>query len=458
MGCQPHHLLPLFGCFCLVFFSRCVSTMVGTSPLLSVQPTRGLVDEKIQVVVRNLPPAFSVTLHSLHHSEDKDLWEAFGQYTSDGQGTVTVAKDASLGGTYEGAEPMGLLWSMQPVPGSRTGLRLRKMDVLTPLVVHISVYSGHMTEGFSKQSPLATVVTERWYMAPGVCRIDIEEHGVRGTLFLPPGPGPFPGVLDMWGGGGGLVEYRSCLLASHGFVSMALEYLSHDKNRISDIDSKTYFEKAFRIVQEHPLVMKDRVALFGLSFGTSVALNLAAYSKDISPRCCVCISGSHVLPVNKSISEVFKKINEDRYKTRFDEEGCVVWRDIILPIPTDLGEKVDMGRIKCPLMLVVGEDDQNWATVESAKDMAQMMRAAGNEHLLTVLQYPDAGHLIEPPYTPHFRASNFIVQKTRQKVIMLWGGYTKPHADAQEDCWEKSLGFLRQHLYPSHDSVPKAKL
>lgn len=81
--------LPVFGCFCLVFFYRCLSTMVGTFPLLSVQPTRGLVDEKIQVVVRNLPPALSVTLHSLHRSEDKDLWEAFGHYTSDGQGTVT---------------------------------------------------------------------------------------------------------------------------------------------------------------------------------------------------------------------------------------------------------------------------------------------------------------------------------------------------------------------------------
>jgi hypothetical protein len=28
--------------------------------------------------------------------------------------------------------------------------------------------------------------------------------------------------------------------------------------------------------------MKDRVALFGLSLGVSIALNLAAYSKDIS--------------------------------------------------------------------------------------------------------------------------------------------------------------------------------
>lgn len=40
------------------------------------------------------------------------------------------------------------------------------------------------------------------------------------------GPGPFPGVLDLWGGGGQLVEYRAALLASHGFASMALDYLT----------------------------------------------------------------------------------------------------------------------------------------------------------------------------------------------------------------------------------------
>ncbi|XP_010865410.2 acyl-coenzyme A thioesterase 1-like isoform X2 [Esox lucius] len=433
------------------------STMAAISPLLSVKPTRGLVDEKIQIIVRNLPARFPVTLHSLYLSEDKDYWEAFGHYTSDNRGTVTVSEHASVGGTYEGTEPMGLLWSMQPVPGSRTGLRLRKMNVLTPMVVHISVFSGHVTEGFSKQSPLATVVIERWYLAPGVRRIDIKEDGITGTLFLPSGPGPFPGVLDLWGGGGGLVEYRSALLASHGFVSMALEYFSTEKNRASNLHIK-YFEKAFRIVQEHPLVMKDNVALFGLSLGTSITLHMAAYSKAVSPRCCVCVSGSHVQPINSPFKDVSEKFQENGSKIRVDEDGCLIWKDIILPIPTDPGLKVDMGRIKCPVILIVGEDDQSWATVESAEDMTQMMRAAGNEHLLTTFRYPGAGHLIEPPYTPHVRASNFIVQPIRQKVTMLWGGYPKPHASAQEDSWEEILRFLQQHLYPSQDSVPKAKL
>lgn len=37
----------------------------------------------------------------------------------------------------------------------------------------------------------------------------------------------------------------------------------------------------------------------------------------------------------------------------------------------------------------------------------QQMKSAGKEHLLTLVQYPEAGHLIEPPYTPHFRFSRF---------------------------------------------------
>ncbi|XP_056133190.1 peroxisomal succinyl-coenzyme A thioesterase-like [Lampris incognitus] len=425
------------------------------SPVLSVLPTRALVDERFRVVVENLPPWSPVTLHSLHQSEDRDYWEAYAHYVSNDRGTVTVSEDASVGGTYTGNEAMGLLWSMRPVPGSRKGLRLRKMDIRTPIVVTISVYKGHVAEGFQEQTPMASVVTERWYMAPGVRRIDIRERGVKGTLFLPPGLGPFPGVLDLWGGGGGLVEYRSSLLASHGFVSMALEYFSPGQQQEVDFN---YFEKAFSIVQEHPQVMKDRVGMFGLSFGTSVSLTIAAYSKLVSPRCCVCISGSHVYPLNKPLVEIYANINKRIDKKRLDDQNCVIWRDVILPIPSDPEEKIDMRRLKCPLLLVNGDDDQNWATVESAEDIAKMMREAGNEHLLTTLTYPNAGHLIEPPYTPHFRSSNFIVQGSREKVVMLWGGQTKPHADAQEDSWEKILAFLRQHLYPSPVTVLKAKM
>ncbi|XP_042258409.1 peroxisomal succinyl-coenzyme A thioesterase-like isoform X1 [Thunnus maccoyii] len=424
-------------------------------PILSVLPTRALVDEKFKVLVENLPAGSPVTVHALHHSEDKDYWEAYAHYISDHKGTVSVAEDLSFGGTYTGIEPMGLLWSMCLVPGSQKGLRLRKMDVHSPMLVNISVYSGHIAEGFREQPPLASALTERWYMAPGVRRIDIREKGVRGTLFIPPGPGPFPGLMDMWGGSGGLMEYRSALLASHGYVSLALQYFSPGELKSAELEFK-YFEAAFNIVKDHPQVIPGRVGIFGLSIGAIVTMYLAAESTIIKPRCCVCVSGSHCFPRGENLTIFDKTLIRNFHKVRVDENGYQIWRDLILPITSDLSRKVDVRNITCPMLLVNGLDDQNIATVESAEDITQMMHAAGNDHLLTRVHYPDTGHLIEPPYSPHFRATKYLVDTTKAKVTLLWGGQTKPHSDAQEDSWRKILAFLQQHLYST--SSPKAKM
>ncbi|XP_060886411.1 bile acid-CoA:amino acid N-acyltransferase-like [Labrus mixtus] len=421
-----------------------MSQTIPTS--LSVVPTRALVDETFKVVVENLPPASPVTLHALLYSEDKDYWEAYGHYVSDHRGTVSVAEDLSLGGTYTGKEAMGLLWSMRPEPGSRTGLRLRKREVTSPMLVHISVYSGHITEGFRKQSPLASVLTERWYMAPGVQRIEIKEKGVQGTFFIPPGPGPFPGLLDIWGGGGGLLEYRSALLASHGYASLVLQS--------ADLQTQD-FETGFNIIKDHPQVIPDKVGILGLSLGVVLTLTLAAESTNIKPHCCVCISGHHLVAPRLMIQRSLP--NNLTKRAQFDENNYRIWRDVFLPIPSDPSQKIDMQKIKCPILLVNGDDDQNSPTVEAAEDIAQMMRSGGNLHLLSTLTYPNTGHLIEPPYSPHFRATKFITPTaTKEKVIVLWGGQTKPHSDAQEDSWRKILSFLQHHLYSS--TIPEARM
>lgn len=55
------------------------------------------------------------------------------------------------------------------------------------------------------------------------------------------GPGPYPGVLDLWGASAGLIEYRAALLASHGFVSMTLEYFPPKGLSMKDVHA-SYFE------------------------------------------------------------------------------------------------------------------------------------------------------------------------------------------------------------------------
>lgn len=192
--------------------------------------------------------------------------------------------------------------------------------------------------------------------------------------------------------------------------------------------------------------------MMGLSLGTSMTLKMAVYSQVMKLSCVVCISGSHVQPVDGSLEDMLKLFTLNSHKTRTNEENQMIWRDLLLPIPTDPSLKVDLGRIQCPLLVVVGEDDQNWPAGDSAADMKEMMEQAGNSHLLTLLSYPDAGHLIEPPYTPHARASVFRAVQTREKVTSLWGGQTLAHARAQEDAWRKTLVFLKENLYGSTNS------
>ena len=56
---------------------------------------------------------------------------------------------------------------------------------------------------------LAAVELERHLTKPGVKRIPIRSGRVRGALYLPEGPGPHPGTIDMFGMAGGLMEFRS---------------------------------------------------------------------------------------------------------------------------------------------------------------------------------------------------------------------------------------------------------
>ncbi|CAJ1051715.1 bile acid-CoA:amino acid N-acyltransferase-like isoform X3 [Xyrichtys novacula] len=272
------------------------------APLLTAMPVRALIDDQISIKARFLSPHMPVTVCAEMHCEDGDQWESFAHFNTKADGTVNLTRDHSVGGTYLGCEPMGLFWSLQPAPGAREGLRLRKKNVETPYVVHLCLLEGHVSPSKSQNTKLASVTTERWYMAPGVQRVEIQQNGVVGTLFLPPGPGPFPAMLDLWGMGGGLMEYRSALMASRGYASLSLAYFGHKDlpGPQSHVNvGEPYFKAAFQLLRDHPQVCADRVGIIGLSFGVYITLQLATRI-GVKPSCLICINGPMVSSFNLS--------------------------------------------------------------------------------------------------------------------------------------------------------------
>lgn len=174
----------------------------------------------------------------------------------------------SVGGSYKGVFPAGLLTTLAPAPHEFPLLRLYRrdprlpwkvcqaqrsdffcyiisgnvlsgllllflllLDIIVVIVFRTSVFStpalpqitvkvleGHQPLG-TQQEAVSELELERHLMGPGVRRVPLREGRVRATLFLPPGPGPFPGVIDMFGTAGGLMEFRAgeILLLLHIF-------------------------------------------------------------------------------------------------------------------------------------------------------------------------------------------------------------------------------------------------
>lgn len=68
----------------------------------------------------------------------------------------------------------------------------------------------------------------------------------------------------MYGDEGGLIEFRSSLLATHGFAALSLPYFDfEDLPRIMKELKLEYFEEAARFLQRHPKVsvMRDLLGL-----------------------------------------------------------------------------------------------------------------------------------------------------------------------------------------------------
>ncbi|KAM9294412.1 dynein axonemal light chain 1 [Gastrophryne carolinensis] len=233
---------------------------------LCVAPDTGLADERLHIAVRGLHAGEQVTLRAVVVDDQGSLFDSCAHYQADGSGTVDVGRHASLGGDYTGVLPMGLFWSLSPSVMEKPYHRLEKKSVhKSPMIVEMLVHKGHMDPKAIPKQVTAKTKIKRLFCAPGVRRIRLREGAVRGSLFLPPGEGAFPGVIDMFGDEGGLVEYRASLLASRGFAALALPYVAFEDLPPTMREFQLeYFEDAAKFLSQHPkakaTTIKDALA------------------------------------------------------------------------------------------------------------------------------------------------------------------------------------------------------
>ncbi|XP_015268348.1 PREDICTED: acyl-coenzyme A thioesterase 1-like [Gekko japonicus] len=394
-----------------------------------------LYDDPVQVKVEGLSALQAVTLRASLEDETAELFQSFAYYRADRKGELDLTDAASLGGSYSGVEPMGLLWSLEAKTPFR---RLAKRNVLTPFYVTYEVYEGHGVSG----QLLGRCISERWFLAEGVERIPVREGRLKATLFLPAGPGPFPGLIDLYGTGGGLVEHRASLLASRGFATLALAYLAfEDFPAFPEFLELDYFGEAVEFLQKQQQVNALAIGVLGISKGADMALALATFWPGI--KAAVSISGTGFNTFSplkvKGLTIPALSYNLEKMKA----VGDAVDFSEILDDPRDpaaLECRIPVEKSSSKFLFLSGQDDRNWQSEAYCQEAVQRLQQNG--HHVEFYCYSGAGHLLEPPYLPLCYAS---INKPFW-VTMLWGGKWREHAKAQEDAWQRLQNFFRQHL------------
>ena len=171
-------------------------SLVKLMAKITVYPSfKTVIVQKVDIFVSNLPSNQDILLRARTINDSETVFESFAHYKADENGEVSLVSQPSLG-------PMGLFWSMEPPGGTDRDDMLRKRDVTKPLKVSLDVYSavrigGNNSGSLEENNKLASVTLLRSYMSDGVTRHVVESGGFYGTLFIPSGEGPFPGIVQL---------------------------------------------------------------------------------------------------------------------------------------------------------------------------------------------------------------------------------------------------------------------
>jgi len=442
------------------------------SPTISASKDTSMQDEKITIKIEGLKPRSLFTLHSYTSSASPGkLFESVACYKSDEHGCLNLDKDKSLMGSYQGVEPMGLFWSMQPSPANKHKYaRFVKMDVTTPLVVDIDIYEEEVKDvnhihqlrvsGGLKEKQIASKQLNRLYMKPGTKRIplNMKEHGIHGTLFIPPGEGPFPGIITMHGGVPGISEFKAALLASKGYTCLTLAY--HGLKGLPRLNERftvpatfqnnielEYFERAIDILRNHQSVQKSLgIGVLNNCASVPIGLMIAANLKHI--RCAVQINGpTYAIYANYTYKGItYKSLNTTYSPTHTDPDVITSYSinvpDPLHPSPPEcLINFADQHHI--PFLFLVSMQDKLLPTSDYA-DAAEVLLKQSKHPDYKIIRYPGAGHLLEPSYTPLNSETWF----PALGKLFMYGGENPAHERAQELSWNQQLDFFKRNLLP----------
>jgi dienelactone hydrolase len=416
-----------------------------------------LLGDPVAITLRGMPAKSDITIRAErvfvnNRDQTRTLNRSEATYLSDAEGSIDLATVAPKSGSYRGADPRGLFWSMRPT--KEEGLADRpNMEVrLTASTADGKVLAR---SAITFVRALASVKMEKVEAFPG-------------AVFASQGGEEKRPAVILLGGfeGGSAVTNGVAPLASHGFAVLALPYYSPLQwpskkaelptlpQAFADIPVERLNE-ARAWLRARPDVDATRIAIHGTSKGAEFALLAGVHLQW--PTAIVAIVPSDVVwegwgegievGTRSSFSINGKPLPFVPYKGFAAEfKGFEIGEPVYVRRPQDNGRaahpaaavaaRIPVEKIKAPVMVVGGHDDQIWASGMMAQNIAERRAEAQLETLAII--HPKAGHYLGGiGYSPTMDYNDGLSKP---------GGNPQADAEAQTLAWTQSIAFLKKHL------------
>ncbi len=421
-----------------------------------------LLGESVAISLRSLPANQDVKVTAERivtewGSEKHALYRAEATFAVGTDGTLDLATATPKSGSYKRADSRGLFWSMVPVPSdAATDRKLLEVRLVA--------------RGLANDKAIAETTITFVNALPSIRTEAVEKF--PGALFaIQSGTNSAkqkrPAIVLLGGSeGGSAVTRGAAQLASHGFAVLALPYYSpptwpSQKAELPTLPAAFADIPVDRLndarawLQTRSDVDATRIAAYGTSKGAELALLAGVHLPWVTSVVAVVPSdvvwegwGPSIEPGKRSSFSLNGKPLPFVPYEDFAKEfmGFQTGEAVRIRRPQDKGRaanpaaavaaRIPVERIKAPVMLVAGQEDQVWNSAMMAHNIAERRAEAKLETVSLI--YTDAGHAVGGTgYNPttQYDASP-----------MKMGGTPEGNARAQADAWPKTIAFLKRTL------------
>ena len=441
-------------------------SMSDSSITIKLGHETALLDGPFTLNISGLGPATRTRIAARLTDDNGVQWQSEGIYYSDMDGALDPDCIPSVGGTYEGLGTAGLLWSMMPTQKDAllpflNGIAEHPERTTTPVLNDFQPVTINIEVEADDSRKAATTFTQR-AIDPDVEISDVDEPGVCGMYFCPPGPGPHPGVVVVPGSNGGMHTQSAALLASRGYAVLAMALYNYKSlpEKGENIPLEGYKNAVLWLRDK---IGHDRIALRGGSRGAEGALLAAIHFPDLvksviawvpTPMHLVATSAAPDAPVPlytldgaplpyAITSFPLERLSEEhRFEAPFRPAPYFLscWTD-----PENIDQyTMPFEQISVPLLLISGTADEMWPSAYAGSVIAAYMKEKNPNAVVDHVMNHGAGHTFHVPNVVESCSS-----ATYHLINKMWlstGGTPRMNAEAARRSWDRYLGFLETTL------------